>query len=318
MATLASALEVSPLDERIPFGARVSGLRREQLDDPQVRQSLYDLWIDKGVILFRDGDCDEDMQVNLSRVFGELEPHLFAETRSEGNPDLVKIKFYPDDGTCHNVNGELRGSWLPWHSDLVYNSRINHGGILRPVQLPSQLGHTGFLCQIAAYDRLPQGLRERIKDLHVVYEVRINLGECPFANAGDVKLHRFAKSGGSIEKRRYTLPRVIHPMVYSQEGTGRKVLNVSPTFSIGIYEDGGLEGDALLREVIEYCTDPELAYWHVWEQDDMVLWDNWRVLHSATGVPPEETRVMERTTITGDYALGRKLGIDGPIADFDM
>ena len=51
MATTATAYEVSPLDARIPFGAKVSGLRREQLEDPQVRQSLYDLWIDKGVIL---------------------------------------------------------------------------------------------------------------------------------------------------------------------------------------------------------------------------------------------------------------------------
>jgi taurine dioxygenase len=318
MASIATAYEVTPLDERLPFGARVGGLRLEQLSDPEIRQSLYDLWIDKGVILFRGGDSTPEMQIELSKCFGDLEPHLFAETRSEGNPDLVRIKFFPEDGTCHEVNGELRGSWLPWHSDLVYNARINHGGILRALQLPSRLGHTGFLCQISAYERLPQELRERIEDLNVVYEVRINLGECPFTNAGDVKLRRFAKSGGSIEKRRFTFPRVIHPMVYTQAETGRKVLNVSPTFSIGIYEDGGSEGDALLREVVEYCTDPELAYWHVWQEGDMVLWDNWRVLHSATGVPPDETRVMERTTITGDYALGRKLGIDGPVADFDM
>jgi taurine dioxygenase len=96
------------------------------------------------------------------------------------------------------------------------------------------------------------------------------------------------------------------------------VLNVSPAFALGIYEDGGPEGHDLLREVIEYCTDPELAYFHDWKQDDMVLWDNWRTLHCATGVPPEETRVMERTTISGDYALGRPLGLDGPVVDFDV
>jgi taurine dioxygenase len=70
--------------------------------------------------------------------------------------------------------------------------------------------------------------------------------------------------------------------------------------------------------VVLYCTDPDLAYFHDWKQDDMVLWDNWRVLHCATGVPPEETRVMERTTISGDYALGRPLGLDGPAVDFDV
>ena len=258
------------------------------------------------------------MQIELSRCFGELEPHLFKETRSEGNPDLVRLKYYPEDGTLYKVNGELRGSWLPWHSDLVYSAQINRGGILRPVQLPSWLGHTGFLCQIAAYERLPQELRERIEGLHVVYEVRINLSLNPFTNAGDVELEHFAESGGNIERRRHTFPRVIHPMVYTQADTGRKVLNVSPGFSIGIYEDGGPEGEELLREVVEYCTDPELSYFHEWEPDDMVLWDNWRVLHCATGVPLDATRVMERTTIKGDYAQGRVLGLDGPVAQFDM
>lgn len=318
MASVKTAYEVSPLGDSVPFGATVSGLRLDQLADTEIRQSLVDLWIEKGVLYFRDGDSSPQMQLELSRCFGDLEPHMFPETRSEGDPDLVKIKFYPEDGSFYEVNGELRGSWLPWHSDLVYTHRINRGGILRPVQLPSRLGQTGYLCQIAAYERLPQALKDRIENLHVVYEVRINLANCPFTNAGDVRLMRLAKSGAAIEKRRFSYPRVIHPMVYTQEQTGRKVLNVSPGFAVGIYEDGTPEGDELLHEVVRHCTDPSLSYFHEWKQDDMVLWDNWRVLHCAAGVPPEETRVMERTTISGDYARGRQLGLDGPIAEFDV
>jgi taurine dioxygenase len=37
----------------------------------------------------------------------------------------------------------------------------------------------------------------------------------------------------------------------------------------------------------------------------MVLWDNWRMLHSAHGFPVDETGVAKRTTLEGDYALGR-------------
>ena len=49
----------------------------------------------------------------------------------------------------------------------------------------------------------------------------------------------------------------------------------------------------------------------------MVLWDNWRVLHCASGVSPEQTRVMHRTTIAGDYALGRALE-SGARTNFDI
>lgn len=318
MASVVNAYQVAPLCDGLPFGATVTGLTREHLEQADVRRDLNALWIEHGVLLFRGGESSQQMQLDLSRCFGPLEPHLFPESRQEGFPDLVKIKFYPDDGSYYDVNGDLRGSWLPWHSDLMYTHKINHGGILRPVQLPESGGETGFIDQIAAYDRLPAALRERIEDLHVVYHVDVDMSQQPFANHGDVRLVRMAQSGTRIQTRKFSYPRVIHPMVYTQVETGRKILNVSPAFAQGIYEDGTAAGDALLREVIAVCTDPGMSYFHRWQNDDMVLWDNWRTLHCANGVPPDQTRVMERTTISGDYALGRPLGIDGPVVDFDV
>ena len=311
-----SGLDIVPLGLDQTFGAMVSGLRREQLGDPEIRKALFDLWIDKGVILFR-GDTSAEMHVELSRCFGELEPHPFPETTEADNPELVKIKFYPEDGSYYDIGGELRGGWLPWHSDLIYTDRINRGGILRPVQLPQSLGHTGFIDQIAAWERLPQKLKERIEGLHVVYVVDMDFSRQRFAHNGEARCMRMAKSGTAIARRMWTYPRVVHPMVFTQLETGRKVLNVSPAFAEGIFEMGGPDGDMLLREVVTHCTDPATAYIHQWCDDDMVLWDNWRVLHSATGVPPDQTRVMQRTTIKGDYALGRKLTSDAG-TDFDV
>lgn len=318
MASVASDYQVGPLADGLPFGARVGGLTRDHLRDAGIRDNLLARWIERGVILFRDCESSRDMHLELSRCFGPLDAHLFPESWQEGFPDLVKIKFYPDDGSYYEVNGELRGGWLPWHSDLVYTHRINRGGILRPVQLAQSHGETGFIDQIAAYNRLPAELRDRIEGLHVVYHVEIDMGLQHFANHGEVRLMRMATSGGKIERRKFTYPRVIHPMVYTQAETGRKVLNVSPGFAIGIYEDGTTAGDALLREVIAITTDPAASYFHRWQEGDMVLWDNWRTLHCAKGVPIDQTRVMERTTIAGDYALGRPLGLDGPAADFDV
>lgn len=107
-------------------------------------------------------------------------------------------------------------------------------------------------------------------------------------------------------------PPVVHPMVYVQPETGRKVLNVSPTSAIGIYEMQNSAGDALLEEVLSYAINPALAYWHDWTENDLVLWDNWRTLHCTEGVPEDCVREMQRTTIAGDYALGRRL------SDFEM
>ena len=112
---------------------------------------------------------------------------------------------------------------------------------------------------------------------------------------------------------------MLHPLVYEQAETGRKVLNISPWFVLGIAGMAEAESDDLLQEITGYATDPRYAYWHRWQLGEMVLWDNWRMLHCAAGCAPDEIRWMERTTIAGDYGLGRLVGaefVDAKIMNF--
>ena len=81
-------------------------------------------------------------------------------------------------------------------------------------------------------------------------------------------------------------PPVTHPLVYTQAETGRKVLNLAPMFAVGIEDMDPAEGDALMERLIAHCTRATYAYWHRWRAGDMVIWDNWRTLHSGEGVPP--------------------------------
>ena len=55
------------------------------------------------------------------------------------------------------------------------------------------------------------------------------------------------------------------------------------------------------------------AYVHHWHDDEMVLWDNWRMLHCASGVHPDDVRHLQRTTIKGNDALGRIELTDGEV-----
>ncbi|MFC3174964.1 TauD/TfdA dioxygenase family protein [Novosphingobium bradum] len=299
---------ITPLADGLGFGATVSGLTLAQLQDEGVRRAIHDLWIDKGVVLFRDGEDSPAMQSAVSACFGQNQQHLFPEVRVEGNPDLVTVKYWRGNGTIVEIDGKAIGGWLPWHSDLAYSARINRGGVLRPIELPARGGgKTGFIDQIAAWDRLPAALQARIDGLHAVYVMDLNPEHMRFGRPAQVRLIEEAPSFHGIQQREWEFPRILHPMVYEQRETGRKVLNVSPWFCAGIYELGGREGEALMHEVVAHCTDPALAYYHDWQPGDMVAWDNWRTLHSATGVDPDDRRLMHRTTIFGDYALGRVL-----------
>ena len=87
----------------------------------------------------------------------------------------------------------------------------------------------------------------------------------------------------------------------------RKVLKLSPMHAQCILGMEQAESDALLTELAENLVDERYAYFHKWRKHDMIVWDNWRVIHCANGVPPSCRRLAHRTTIIGDYGYGRYL-----------
>jgi taurine dioxygenase len=80
---------VLPLPVAAGFGAVVSGLRHANLADAQTRAALLDLFVDKGVIVFRGLDGGADAHVELSQIFGEPEMHPLFKDIPVQHPTLI-------------------------------------------------------------------------------------------------------------------------------------------------------------------------------------------------------------------------------------
>ncbi|HET9629236.1 MAG TPA: TauD/TfdA family dioxygenase [Novosphingobium sp.] len=302
-------MEVSKLADDLPFGVQVRALRHADLQSTEIVKELRNLWIQHGMIVFREVDDNPEFQIELSRCFGNLEPHPVRELWVAGSPDLISIASKPEAGNIVKLDGKIVANWIPWHSDLTYVPQINRGGMLRVTKKTTWGGQTCFSDQIDAYNRLPTSLRERIEGREVVYQMNI-MDETRYAKRHHVELLRMSPTLTALKQRLDTdFPPVAHPAVYVQQETGRKVLNVSPMFAEGIVGMDREEGGALLDEIFDHI-DSCPSYRHTWGDNEMILWDNWRMLHAVTGAPTDEERVMRRTTIGGDYGLGRTLGYE--------
>ena len=311
-----TVLSVQPISENLGFGVVVNDLRLEHLTSPAIPQQLRSLWIQHGLLVFRNVDPSDRMHLDLSRCFGDLEKHPLKNAYEHESDEITPIRYSPQESTVYEVDGEARGGWLPWHSDLAYVDRINRGGILKPIELPASGGETGFIDKIEAYERLPETLKRRIEGLYVAYRLDLDATRQRFGRAPRLKLLHLSPATLRAMEAGKEWPNALHPMVYEQAETGRKVLNVSPYFAMGIHGMSGRDGDELLAEVIDHAIDDKFAYYHQWKiPNEMVLWDNWRMLHCGTGIPADETRWMARTTIAGDYKLGRLSDKDAVIDD---
>jgi taurine dioxygenase len=302
-------ITVTPLRDELDFGSRVAGVSLEVLQDEAIRQQLRNLFEDRGLLVFEGLEPSQKMQVELSNVFGPLKDHpvpAVDRVDQEMMPGVIDMKHDLDNAGIWEIDGKQLSSWLPWHFDHCYNNELNRAGVLRAVDIPpeGEGGLTGFADGLQLYRDLSPELREKIEGLDVLYTLDMRYTEMRFGRPSSFREIRPMK--GHIDMLDYarSLPRAIHPAVWSRDDGG-KVFHVSPWMAVGIENREDPEGDKLLDAVCHEIRDKAKAYFHKWKHTDMIIWDNWRMLHCVGGHNPKISRRMQRTTIKGDYGLGR-------------
>lgn len=296
-----------------PFGAEIIGLDLEREIDEDTAAALRAQWVESGILLFRGGARSTEAHLRLSRCFGELRPSATAHINDKDNPFLMGLRIVPGDRSsdtfaAYRVDGQVRTGWLGWHWDQSFTAEIVRGGVLRMIDPPALDGRTGFIDALAAWDRLPEALQQRIDGLEVVYHFCGKMEDNRYGFPPDLRLVEHSPKRDAASARYLEhFPPVVHPLVITQTETGRKILKFSPMHARHVLGLSAAESDALLTEVARYLVDERHAYYHTWQANDVIVWDNWRVIHSATGVPLDVARYGQRTTLVGDYQLGRYL-----------
>jgi taurine dioxygenase len=301
-----AGIDVRPLEEHLDFGARIGGVTFDALKDESIRQRIRDVFEDRGLIVFENIEPSSLMHVTLSDVFGPLKDHPVPSVErvdQDTMPGVIDMRHDPAEGAMVEIEGKPLSSWLPWHFDHCYNNELNRAGVLRAITVAPEGGLTLFADGIALYRDLSPALRDRIEGRNILYTLNLAYADMRFGRPKSLKvLNQRDKEDATLAYAK-TLPRAVHPAVWTRED-GEKVLHVSPWMSVGIEGCEDADGDALLVAVCDEIAEKAQAYAHRWTTNDMLIWDNWRMLHAVSGVDPKYARRMQRTTIRGDYGLG--------------
>jgi taurine dioxygenase len=301
-----SLINVRPLREDLSFGARVSGVTRATLRDDGVRRQINGVFEERGLIVFEDVEPSSEMHVAISGVFGPLKDHPVAtvdRVDQKTMPGVIDMRHMPEDATLVEIDGRRLTMWLPWHFDHCYNNELNRAGVLRAVDVPPEGGLTGFADGIDLYQSFSPELRRHIEGHKVLYTLDLRYSHMRFGVPKAFRVIRETSGHEKTSQLALTLPRAVHPAVWTRK-SGEKVMHVSPWMSVGIEGQENPEGDRLLEQVCQEVLAKVKPYFHQWKLTDMLIWDNWRMLHSVSGHNPDYARRMQRTTIKGDYGLG--------------
>jgi taurine dioxygenase len=314
-----SGIRIRDLREDLSFGARVEGVTLDNLRDVDTRERLEALLVQRGMIVFSGVEPTSEMQVAISTVFGPLKDHPTTTTHRTAEdvaPGVIDMHYIPHPDRIEageglvEIDGQAVARFSPWHFDHCYQDELNRAGVLRaPINSPEG-GRTGFADGIDLYHAFPQDLRDRLEQANIIYTLDTRLSKMRFGV--NFKHLTDYSSSPALLKEAAIFPRAIHPAVWTRpltkDGGGEKVLHFAPWMAEGIEGHEDPAGDALFDEVchtLNRLATGHHAYFHDWKQTDMVIWDNTRMLHSVEGCDAKYERRTLRTTIKGDYGLGR-------------
>jgi taurine dioxygenase len=270
--------QVRPLGPQI--GAEISGVDVRKLDDASFA-AIYRAWLDHNVVVVPGQQLEIDDFLRYSRRFGILAPHPSKATRHPDYPEITMLGVNKFD-----ANGQLnmaiyRRGAEGWHTDGAYDPIPFKATQLYAVAIPSTGGDTLFASMYAAYEALPQRLKQRLDGLNGA-----------FSYGGRTKSMALLNE----EDREWTP--ALHPIIRTHPETRRKALYFDPGKILRIVGLEERESDAVIEELTECMIQPDAQYRHKWTRGDVVIWDNRCSYHLAAGdYPPEEERIHWRVSI---------------------
>ncbi len=275
-------IEIVPTGAAV--GAEIRGVDLSMPMDAATFAVIDDAYNKHGVIFFRDQRVTPPQQVEFTRRFGDIEFNIFSERWSvPGSPEIVVVSNITEDGKPIGI----KRAGENWHSDMCYTARPPRGTMLYALEIPElfglTLGDTEFASAAAAWDSLPDTLRQQIDGQHAVFDFQ-------------GRKRAFPPKQSEVDRN----PPVRHPIVRTHPRTGQRCLYIMRDDCTAIEGLAQPEAEALIAALADHIVKPSHIYRHKWRAGDLLLWDNCTVQHRAIqDYDMPQRRLMHRTTMGG-------------------
>ena len=201
--------------------------------------------------------------------FGQPVPHILAHLRHKEVPEILPLSNIFVDG---KPIGVYDGAAF-WHQDMAFEAEPSNVTIVHALEVPDKGGETLFADMWAAYDALDPDIRARVAGLEARHR---------YGNRTDEAYQTRGKAMELTEEEQREVRDVYHPLVLPHPVTGRPGLYGVASTSRGIRGMDDAEGQALLDRLTEHAAQPRFLHAHHYRPGDVVLWDNFSLMHKAT------------------------------------
>ena len=261
------------------FAAEVSFVDLRSLRDETTLSEIRSGLDRFAVLVWRDQLFTDREQLEFAGRFdGELHCKTGLAALQESrfrNEALTPISNVDDEGEIVAADDRRRLYSLAnrlWHTDASFQDPPGRYSMLHARVVPPVPADTQYVDTRAAYDALPDEMKDRLEGLQVHHSIAYSRQTLGF---------EFSDEEADL------LRGAVHPLVRTLPGSGRRSLYLASHAS-RVVDWPVPEGRLLLRDLIERATPAERVYTHAWRPGDFVIWDNRATMHR--GVAFDDTK----------------------------
>ena len=293
-------LNVNRLGQHL--GAEIRGIDLSRPLDDDTFAQVAKAFFDNEVIVFRNQKITPEQQIAFTRRFGVLEQHVRKEHRLEGYPEILIVSnVLNEQGKAIGVEDAGRF----WHSDLSYKREPSLLSALYALEVPVKdgivLGHTDFASTTAAYDALPEDMKQRLQGLKNVHSYRY-YREKNIAGAEGRAGARRARGAGARADRRAAEERAGRRVADRAHAPGHRPQGAVHQRGAHLAHRRAAQGGErrAARRALRAHHQARVPYEHHWQAGDLLMWDNAAAQHKANfNYDLPLRRLMHRTTVRG-------------------
>ncbi|HUS52581.1 MAG TPA: TauD/TfdA family dioxygenase [Thermohalobaculum sp.] len=251
------------------FGVEVTGLDLSGDIHADGIAALRLLFHDSQLMVIRSQDITPQRFLWFARHFGAPQPHILAHLRHRDVPEILPLSnIFENDKPIGVFDGAAF-----WHQDMAFEEVASNVTIVHALEVPDIGGETLFADMWAAHDALDVATRDRIRDLVARHR---------YGNRADEHYQSRGKAMELTEDEQKEVRDVYHPLVLYHPVTGRPGLYGVASTSRGIRGMADAEAQALLDRLTEHAAEARFVYAHSYRVGDIILWDNFSLMHKAT------------------------------------
>ncbi|MDB5903174.1 MAG: Taurine dioxygenase [Betaproteobacteria bacterium] len=285
MQAPSQAMQITKVKEHI--GGIVTGIDLSRPVDSATQKKLYDAAVENVVLVIRGQAHLTPAQLQAgAELFGELMEDQNRRYLVDGFPLISVLDNFHKDSEGNPAKVSKNATWHTDHTNQELPPKFT---MLYAVAVPDKGGATSVCNSRAAYESLPEDLKQKINGMKTENTL-ISSARFGIANPDILKEQLQSRKPPTVQPLVRTHPDTGTKAVWFHKGKTERIIGMTPE-----------DTQEFLQELTDRITQPQFCYAHQYQKGDLLIIDDRAALHRAGhDYDHAQQRRLYRMLVRGD------------------